>query len=59
MPVNTISVRLMERDSGTRMEMRSSFESREDLAKWLETGTLEGQQQAIGQMEVLLGLLEA
>jgi uncharacterized protein YndB with AHSA1/START domain len=59
MPVNTISVRLMERDSGTRMEMQSSFESREDLEKWLETGTLEGQQQAIGQMEVLLGLLEA
>ena len=27
-----------ERDSGTRMEMRSKFESREDLEKWLEHG---------------------
>ena len=37
------------------MEMRSKFESREDLEKWLSTGTLEGQQQAIAQMDVLLG----
>jgi uncharacterized protein YndB with AHSA1/START domain len=54
MPVNRVSVRLTERESGTRMEMRSKFESREDLEKWLSTGTLEGQQQAIAQMDVLL-----
>jgi uncharacterized protein YndB with AHSA1/START domain len=54
MPVSTVSVRLTERDGGTRMEMRSKFESREDLERWLSTGTLEGQQQAVGQMDVLL-----
>ena len=55
MPVSRVSVRLTERDSGTRMELRSRFESREDLEKWLGTGTLEGQQAAIAQMDVLLG----
>jgi hypothetical protein len=35
------------------MELRSTFESREDLEGWLSTGTLEGQQ-AIAQMDVLL-----
>jgi uncharacterized protein YndB with AHSA1/START domain len=54
MPVSAVSVRLSERDGGTRMELRSRFESREDLERWLETGTLEGQQQAVGQMEALL-----
>jgi uncharacterized protein YndB with AHSA1/START domain len=54
MPVSRVRVRLTERESGTRMEMRSKFESREDLEKWLSTGTLEGQQQAIAQMDVLL-----
>jgi uncharacterized protein YndB with AHSA1/START domain len=53
-PVSNVSVRLTERDSGTRMELRSKFGSREDLEKWLSTGTLEGQQQAIAQMDVLL-----
>ena len=56
MPVTKVSVQLTERDSGTRMEMRQRFQSREDLEKWLDTGTLEGQQQAIAQMDVLLDL---
>ena len=55
MPVSRVSVQLTERDSGTRMEMRSKFESREDMEKWASTGTLEGLQQAIAQMDVLLG----
>jgi uncharacterized protein YndB with AHSA1/START domain len=55
LPVSTVSVRLTERDGGTRMEMRSKFDSREDLDKWLSTGTLEGQQHAIAQMDALLG----
>jgi uncharacterized protein YndB with AHSA1/START domain len=54
MPVNRVTVRLTERESGTRMEMRSKFDSREDLEKWLSTGTREGQRQAIAQMDVLL-----
>jgi uncharacterized protein YndB with AHSA1/START domain len=54
MPVSTVTVRLTSRDGGTRMEMRSKFDSREDLEKWLSTGTLEGQKQAVSQMHVLL-----
>jgi uncharacterized protein YndB with AHSA1/START domain len=54
MPVNRVTVRLTERESGTRMEMRSKFDSRKDLEKWLSTGTREGQRQAIAQMDVLL-----
>jgi uncharacterized protein YndB with AHSA1/START domain len=54
MPVSTVSVRLTERDGGTRMEIHETFESREDLKKWLGMGTLEGRQHAVTQMEVLL-----
>jgi uncharacterized protein YndB with AHSA1/START domain len=54
MPISTVHMRLTERDGGTRMELRSTFESREDLEKWLSTGTLEGQQEAVGQMDALL-----
>jgi uncharacterized protein YndB with AHSA1/START domain len=58
MPVSETSVRLSERDGGTRMELSSTFGSREDLDKWLSTSTLEGQQRAIGQMDDLLGRQE-
>ncbi len=34
--------------------MRSKFDSREDLERWLSTGTREGQEQAIAQMDELL-----
>lgn len=56
MPVSRVSVQLTERDSGTRMEMRSKFESRQDMEKWESTGTREGLQQAIAQMDPLLDL---
>ena len=56
MPVSRVSVQLTERDGGTRMEMRSKFESREDMEKWESTGTREGLQQAIAQMDPLLDL---
>jgi len=55
MPVNRVRVRLTERHGGTRMEMHSRFESREDMVKWVSMGTLEGLQQAVGQMDALLG----
>jgi uncharacterized protein YndB with AHSA1/START domain len=55
MPLSTVWVQLTERDGGTRMEMRSTFESREDMEKWVGMGTLEGLQQAVGQMDALLG----
>lgn len=55
MPVSRVSVRLTERDGGTRMEMRSTFESREDMDRLVSMGAVEGLQQAIGQMDALLG----
>jgi uncharacterized protein YndB with AHSA1/START domain len=55
MPVSTIRVRLTERGVGTRMEMHSAFESRDDTEKWVSIDTVEGLQQAVGQMDALLG----
>jgi hypothetical protein len=49
--VITVEVRLSERDGGTRMEIRSTYESREEMDKLIETGALEGLRQAVGQME--------
>jgi uncharacterized protein YndB with AHSA1/START domain len=55
MPVHAVRVRLTERDGGTRMEMNSTFESREDMEKLVSMGMVEGLQQAVGQMDALLG----
>ena len=55
MPLSTVRVELTERDGGTRMEMQSAFESREDMEKVVNMGTPEGLQQAVGQMDDLLG----
>jgi uncharacterized protein YndB with AHSA1/START domain len=54
MPVMTVSVELAERDGGTRMEIRSRYESREDMEKIVEMGGVEGLQEAVGQMDALL-----
>jgi len=54
MPVSTIRVRLTGREGGTRMEMRAKFESREDMDKWVGTGSVEGLQEAVGQIDALL-----
>jgi uncharacterized protein YndB with AHSA1/START domain len=55
MPVSKVSVRLAERGGGTRMEMHWAFESREDMEKWVGFGSVEGLQDAVGQMDALLG----
>ncbi len=54
MPVSTIRVRLVDREGGTRMEMRAKFESREDMDKWVGTGSVEGLQDAVSQIDALL-----
>ena len=54
MPVSAIRVRLVDREGGTRMEMRAKFESREDMDKWVGTGSVEGLQEAVGQIDALL-----
>ena len=54
MPVVNAEVRLSERDGRTRMEIRFTYQSREEMDKLIEMGTLEGLQQAVGQMDALL-----
>ena len=54
MPVSTITVRLVDRERGTRMEIRAMFESREDMDEWVGTGSVEGLQRAVGQIDALL-----
>ena len=55
MPVSTVRVELIERDGGTQMEMRSTFDSREDMEKVVNMGTAEGLEQAASQMDGVLG----
>jgi uncharacterized protein YndB with AHSA1/START domain len=54
MPTTAMQVRLSERDGGTRMELRSTFASREGMEQLIQMGMDEGLQQAIGQMDALL-----
>jgi uncharacterized protein YndB with AHSA1/START domain len=54
LPASEIAVRLLEHEGGTRMEIRLTFESREDMERIVELGTVEGLKQAVGQMEGLL-----
>ena len=54
MPVSRVRVELAGSDGGTRMEMQSAFESREDMEKVVDMGTVEGLQQAVTQMDAVL-----
>jgi len=54
MPAFTVTVRLTERDGGTRMEIHERFESREDMERMIDTGTVEGLRQAVGQIDGLI-----
>jgi uncharacterized protein YndB with AHSA1/START domain len=54
MGTTTARVEFTERDGGTRMEMRSTFESREQMEKMDEMGMEQGLREAIGQMDALL-----
>ena len=56
MPLSTVRVQLTGRDGGTRMEMQSAFESRGDMEKVVNMGTVEGLRQAVSQMD---GVLDA
>jgi uncharacterized protein YndB with AHSA1/START domain len=54
MPTHEVTVQLTERDGGTRMEMRSTSESRDDMKKLVDMGAVEGLREAAGQMDALL-----
>jgi uncharacterized protein YndB with AHSA1/START domain len=53
-PVSKISILLLERERGTRMEMRVTLETREDMERIVDQGTVQGWGRAIGQMDGLL-----
>lgn len=54
MPTTTVRVQLTERGGGTRMELRSTFDSREQMEELVNMGMVEGLQQAVGQIDALL-----
>jgi uncharacterized protein YndB with AHSA1/START domain len=54
MPTNTMRMQLSSYDGGTRMELRSVFDSREQMDQLLGMGMDEGLQLAVGQMDALL-----
>jgi uncharacterized protein YndB with AHSA1/START domain len=53
-PVSEISVQLLEHEGGTRMELRIAFETREDMERIVEMGTIEALKHGVGHMESLL-----
>jgi uncharacterized protein YndB with AHSA1/START domain len=53
-PVSEISVRLLEHEGRTRMEMRMTFETREDMDRIVDMGTVEELKQGVSQMDGLL-----
>ena len=54
MPITRVHMQLTEHGGGTRMELRSIFESREQMEQLVSMGVVEGLQQAVGQMDALL-----
>jgi uncharacterized protein YndB with AHSA1/START domain len=54
MPVTDVEVQLLERDGGTRMEVRSVFDTREQMEQLMNMGMAEGIAEAAGQMDALL-----
>ena len=54
MPITTVQMQLTEHEGGTRMELRSAFDSREQMEQLVSMGMTEGLQQAVGQMDALL-----
>ncbi|MDP9494034.1 MAG: SRPBCC domain-containing protein [Actinomycetota bacterium] len=54
MPTTTVHMQLTARDSGTRMELRSVFGSREQMDQLDSMGMAEGLRLAVGQMDALL-----
>jgi len=54
MPTTTVSVRLTAHGDGTRMEIRSAFDTREQMDQLVTMGMEEGLKLAVGQMDDLL-----
>jgi uncharacterized protein YndB with AHSA1/START domain len=54
MATTTVQVQLSERDGGTRMVLRSVFDSREHLEQVVDIGAPEVLRESVGQMDALL-----
>jgi uncharacterized protein YndB with AHSA1/START domain len=54
LPTNTTTMRLSAYDGGTRMELRSVFDTREQMDQLIAMGMDEGLKLAVGQMDALL-----
>ncbi len=54
MPTTSVHMQLTEHDGGTRMELRSVFDSQEQMQQLDRMGMAEGLRQAVGQMDALL-----
>ena len=54
MPITAVQIQLADHDGGTRMEIRSTFDSREQMQELVDMGAVEGLQQSVGQMDALL-----
>ena len=54
MPVTSSAIELSDLDGGTRMQIRSTAASGDDLQKLVEMGMVEGLSAAVGQMDALL-----
>jgi uncharacterized protein YndB with AHSA1/START domain len=55
MPTTTIRTQLTTHDGRTRMEIRSVFSSREHMEQLVRMGAVDAFQQAVGQIDALLG----
>jgi uncharacterized protein YndB with AHSA1/START domain len=54
MPTTTVQVQLSERDGGTRMVLRSVFDSRDHMEQVVNIGAPEVLRESVGQMDALL-----
>ena len=54
LPTTTMSVELSETDTGTRAELRSTFDTREQREQMVAMGMVEGIQEAMTQMDALV-----
>lgn len=54
MPSTTVEMQLSEHEGGTRMRLRSTFSSREQMEQLIEIGMEQGLTEAVGQMDTLL-----
>ena len=54
MPTTNVHMQLSQRDGGTRMELRSVFDSREQMEQLDNMGMTEGLRLSVGQMDALL-----